>query len=182
MRTGAATLCELRCELVRLDHRDPTVAARIHAVQMLAYAQEAALLELRHFPALERSVADVQGSAEDFLGAWSGLELLGLLSICKGEGSGAVTITSLVVSPTHQRQGIGSSLLAAALDECAGSTVCVATAARNAPALALYRRSGFVDYRRWAVGAEALELVELRRSPIGGGSVSIANCVVLPPG
>ena len=58
MQAPATTPLLPRIEL--LDHRNPATARRIHAVLMRAHAQEAALLQVRHFAPLDRSVQDVQ--------------------------------------------------------------------------------------------------------------------------
>ena len=70
--------------IVALDHRAPATAQRIHAVQRLAYAQEAALLNATHFAPLDRTPADVQSSAERYLGALLADELVGAVSIETG--------------------------------------------------------------------------------------------------
>lgn len=39
----------------------------------------------------------------------------------------------------------------------------VQTGVKNGPALSLYAKCGFVEYRRWLAGREPVELVKLRR-------------------
>lgn len=156
-----------RTRIVALDHRTPATAQRIHAVQRLAYAQEAALLNATHFAPLDRTPADVLSSAERYLGALLADELVGAVSIETDLRAQRMTIASLVVTPMHQRKGIGRLLLAAALHECRGSTVTVSTGAKNAPALALYGSFGFVERGRRTVGPEALSVIELRRPEPG---------------
>ena len=72
-------------------------------------------------------------------------------------------ISSLVVAPHRQHQGIGRLLLAAALEQWRHAVLTVSTAAKNAPALSLYAKFGFKEYRRKSLGPEAVELVKLRR-------------------
>jgi ribosomal protein S18 acetylase RimI-like enzyme len=151
--------------IVPIDHHDLDNARRIHAVQMLAYAQEAELLQARHFPPLERTPADIQASQERFLAAVVDETLYGSIGLEPEDEPDHLTITSLVVSPAYQRRGVGRLLLAAVIRECAGSTLSASTGARNVPALALYRALGFVEHGRCTVGAEALELVTVRRAP-----------------
>ena len=146
----------------QLNHKDRVVAAQIHAVLVLAYAQEALLLQVKHFAPLERTVEDIQASTECFLGAFGGENLLGVLSFGPDDEPDQINIGLLVVHPKHQRQGIGRSLLAAALDRVSGTVFSVSTAAKNAPALALYGEFGFAVYRHGTIGPEALELVKLR--------------------
>jgi len=94
-----------------IDHRDVRVAERLHAIQMAAYAQEARLLEARHFPPLDRTVADVQASRERFLGAFWETELVGTVSVEDGAGCTELVICSLTVAPDCQRRGVGRALL-----------------------------------------------------------------------
>jgi len=89
-------------------------------------------------------------------------EIVGSLSL-SDEGSGQITIASLVVHPSHQRQGIARLLLTEALKRSDGYVVTVSTGAKNLPAIRLYQDLGFVEYARCTVGPEALELVKLRR-------------------
>jgi ribosomal protein S18 acetylase RimI-like enzyme len=72
-------------------------------------------------------------------------------------------IASLVVHPSHQRQGIARLLLTEALKRYEDYVVTVSTGAKNLPAVRLYQDLGFVEYARCTVGPEALELVKLRR-------------------
>jgi hypothetical protein len=51
-----------------LNHRERSIAERIHRLQRVAYEQEAQLLGVSEFPPLQRTVADVQASAGQFFG------------------------------------------------------------------------------------------------------------------
>jgi ribosomal protein S18 acetylase RimI-like enzyme len=146
-----------------MDTRDPAQVACLHAVWQLAYAQEAALLQSRHFPPLDRTLDSLRHSAEFFLGAWRGVTLLGALALGPDDEGGQIQVTALVVHPQHQRRGVGRALLQAALLRGPGMAFSVATAALNAPALALYQGLGFVVYRHGTIGPDALALVKLRR-------------------
>ena len=149
--------------LSSIDHRIHVVAQQIHAIRMAAYAQEAELLAVTRFPPLERRVDDILTSAEEFIGAFEAKTLAGVLSVCPDEEGRGISISSLVVHPTHQRQGIGQALLRSVIDRYPTSELTVQTAAANTPALALYFRFGFSEYRRWALGTEPIELVKLGR-------------------
>jgi ribosomal protein S18 acetylase RimI-like enzyme len=145
-----------------IDHRDVRIAERLHAIQMAAYAQEAQLLDARHFPPLDRTVADVQASQERFLGAFWEAELMGTVSIEDGAGCSELVISSLTVAPGCQRRGVARALLSAVLGDSRSKIVRVSTGARNAPAIALYSAFGFVEHARRTVGVDELPLVELR--------------------
>jgi ribosomal protein S18 acetylase RimI-like enzyme len=146
-----------------LQHRDQRMAEQIHAVMMLAYAQEAALLQVKHFVPLERAVSEVQASSDFFFGAFIDDELLGTIGIGPDDEPDQLCINSLVVHPKAQRQGIGRLLVAAAMRRGAGAVFAVVTAGLNVPALALYGEFGFVEYRRGEIGPERVALVKLRR-------------------
>lgn len=146
-----------------VDHRTRNMARQLHAVQMLAYAQEAALLGVDRFPPLEQTVEDLTGSTDEFVGAFVDDVLVGAVAVGRDDEGPGETITSLVVHPAHQRRGIGRSLLRAVIARGRASGMTVQTAAGNMPALALYGQFGFRVYRRWFVGREPIELVKLRR-------------------
>ena len=151
-----------------LDHRQRTLAEQMHAVMRLAYAQEAALLQvpqkLQHFTPLDTTVDDVQRSVAFHLGAWCGEVLLGVVSVGPDDEPDQLCIGMLVVHPSAQRQGIARALMQDALQRGAGMVYAVATGAENAPALALYRELGFVAYRQGSIGVGQLALVKLRRA------------------
>lgn len=131
---------------------------------MLAYAQEAGLLGVKHFAPLERTREDIQSGTEFYVGALRDDELVGALALGPDDEPGQINIASLVVHPARQRQGIARMLVHEALRRVDGLALSAATGARNAPALALYREFGFVAYRRGTMGPEELEVVKLRRA------------------
>ena len=147
-----------------VDHRVPEIARQLHAVQMSAYAQEARLLGAVYFPPLERTVEEVQASAEGFVAAIVGGKIVGAISVLPDEEGMGVTIASLVVAPQFQRRGIGRALMAVVLQAHESEGLTVQTGVKNLPALALYQEVGFVELRRWLVGREPLELIKLRRT------------------
>jgi ribosomal protein S18 acetylase RimI-like enzyme len=148
-----------------VDHRTLLTAQQLHAVQMVAYAQEAKLLGASYFPPLERTVDEVQSTDEVFLAAFMSQELVGAASVWPDPEGMGMNIASLVVAPQFQRQGIGTALMASVLASHGSGEITVQTGARNLPALSLYARAGFVELRRWFVGREPLELVKLQWLP-----------------
>jgi ribosomal protein S18 acetylase RimI-like enzyme len=148
-----------------VDHTTLQIARQLHAVQMSAYAQEARLLGVRHFPPLERTVKEMQTNAEQFLAAFWGDEIVGAIGVWPDHEDGGMNIGSLVVAPQFQRRGTGRQLMMAVLHRWSHGSLTVQTGAKNLPALALYAQFGFVEFRRWLQGSESLELVKLRRSP-----------------
>jgi ribosomal protein S18 acetylase RimI-like enzyme len=146
-----------------LNHQVRAVAERIHAIQIAAYTQEAKLLGAAAFPPLQRTVTDIEGSNERFLGAYLDGALAGVVALQGDPASAAMVISSLVVSPACQRRGVARSLLATVLREFSPQRLTVSTGLRNAPALALYAQFGFVELRRHLAGADKLAMVELCR-------------------
>ena len=153
--------------VVPLDHRSVSTAQQIHAVQMLAYAREAALLGAVYFPPLTRTVQDVGSSDEHFLGAFARDELVGAASVWPDEDGVGLNIASLVVVPSRQRQGAGTSLIGAVVALYGSGELTVQTGVKNLPALRLYARHGFIEVRRWFAGREPIELIKLRRPGAG---------------
>ena len=149
--------------LALLDHRNAVVANRIHAVQMAAYAQEAALLGATDFPPLRRTVADIRADDARYVGALVETTLAGVIWIETEGNPPQSTIAGLVVAPAYQRRGIARRLLSHVLQEHPDQTFIVATGVDNGPALALYTAFGFVESSRTVVGADALVVVTLRR-------------------
>jgi ribosomal protein S18 acetylase RimI-like enzyme len=143
-----------------IANRIEKMAARIHAVQIEAYRQEASLLGVRNFPPLHRTVRDVMTSPNLFFGAFSGGELLGVISL-ERRSENQVSISSLTVPPPFQRRGVAKALLSSIAGSTKSQKISVSTGAKNAPALALYKQFGFVECCRRLLGAEHTEVVEL---------------------
>lgn len=150
--------------ILPVDHREQAVAVGIHAVMSLAYAQEARLLGLEEFPPAARTVKDIQASEDFHIGVVADENVVAVLSICPDEEPSQLCISALVVHPEFQRQGFGRLLVLDALARGQGAVFAVATAAANAPALALYAALGFVPYRQGVIGPSKLPLVKLRRA------------------
>ena len=147
-------------QISALNHREPPVAARIHAILFAAYRVEAALLQAEVFPPLSRTRGDVRRSANEFFGYLARRRIVGILELEAGGASGApVTIAALGVEPGYFRRGIGRALVRFALARVNGA-VRVTTGAGNEPALALYRQFGFRVVGR-SRSAHGIELVDL---------------------
>ncbi len=156
----------------RVNHTLPSIAAEIHSVQTRAYTQEAALLGAVNFPPLRRTVDDVRTSLEEFLVAYHGDLTVGVIGFQSEPACQAINISSLVVAPPYQRQGIARRLVAEVLRMYSDLGLTVQTGARNHPALALYAQLGFTHFRQWRAASDDVELVELRRAPFVEGNAS----------
>ncbi|QDL53175.1 GNAT family N-acetyltransferase [Rhodoferax aquaticus] len=146
----------------RLSSPQASDLQTIHAVQMLAYQQEAQLLGAQDFPPLRSTVEDLAQSGQLFWVARIASQTVGAMRLEVDAQAQTVCIASLVVHPQAQRSGIGHGLLGAALAYAPNYVFEVQTGAANAPALALYARCGFKEIHRHCVGPERLELVRLR--------------------
>ena len=133
----------------------------MHAVRQAAYSQEAAILGVEDFPPLHVRISELRESKSRFFGVRKAARIVAVLEL--DSGAGAVCISSLVVSPADQRQGIGRALLCTAIAAASGKPIEVQTALRNERALGLYRTHGFhqINVCRLASG---LELIRLRHN------------------
>lgn len=136
----------------------------MQAIFALAYAQEAAEIgaALTDSP-YGRSLDEIMNGAELYFGAHDQGELVGVLTVGPDTEAGQVAISALVVSPDHQRQGVGRALVRQALDSGQGMVFSVIASSDNHPARALYESLGFVEYRRGSMGPARLPMVKLRR-------------------
>jgi ribosomal protein S18 acetylase RimI-like enzyme len=141
--------------------RDASVAAPVHALQQAAYAVEAQRVGCVDFPPLRESVEALQRSNDCFLIFVQEGRILGALSYeCAGS---CVTVTRLVVRPTHFRWGIGSALLCAL--ECrlpANTLLCASTSDSNEPAIKAYEKQGYSTASR-VLSPEGIALRRLHK-------------------
>jgi ribosomal protein S18 acetylase RimI-like enzyme len=130
---------------------------------MLAYAQEAKLLEVEQFPPLLVTVEDIRSSNEQFIAAFDGDQIVGAISVEVDHESSGWGIASLVVDPKFQRHGIASLLISEVMNTYEGTILTVQTGAKNLPALTLYKKHSFIEFSRFFVDDKSLELVRFRR-------------------
>ena len=106
----------------------------------------------RDFPAVVRIQQHCPETAQWPLGDYSGFPVLVALigsahaGFCSWRQSAPdeAEILNLAVDPAWRRRGVGSALLSAVL-EGAGGTIFLEVAESNSPAIALYRKQGWVD-------------------------------------
>ena len=120
-----------------LDLTDDAVARAAHEVVRAAYRVEAELIGTDAIPALHESLERMRELPLRWLGVGAPEAVLAWT-----EEDGATDIDRLCVRPDRFRRGLAGSLLTALLERTTGP-VTVATAAANAPAVALYQRYGF---------------------------------------
>jgi ribosomal protein S18 acetylase RimI-like enzyme len=139
-----------------------SVAAQIHAVAQAAYTLEAVQIGCADFPPLRESLNQLQQSSDRFLVFQQSGTIIGALSFdCSTD---PVTITRLVVSPTHLRQGIATALLVDLEQRFSPPThFSVSTAQANTPAVFLYQRFGYTT-AGVSKSAEGIPLLHLSKS------------------
>jgi ribosomal protein S18 acetylase RimI-like enzyme len=131
-------------EIVEIDIADPSVAARVLALQRRSYRVEAELIGSDAIPPLRETVAELQVCGERFLGAFVDDRLAGIVS-WKLDGE-TIDLHRLAVDVPFFRRGVGVALVRAALaKEPQANRAVVQTGATNEPAKALYRREGFSE-------------------------------------
>ncbi|ODB44974.1 acetyltransferase [Pseudoalteromonas sp. BMB] len=142
----------------KLNNRDALVAREIFNVFQRSYKIEAELIGASYFPPLSRTIEDICGATSHFYGYFENQNLAAVIEIVIVEKT--LEIDSLTVDPSYFRKGIAGKLLHFALTEFDAAKVIVETATANAPAIKLYNKHGFVEYKRWlpAHGIEKLAL------------------------
>lgn len=151
--------------IARLPLEDADIVEQIWSLQHQAYRLETRAVGLAEAPPLPDTFDSIRSSGDAYYGVLSeDGELLGAAAV-RSEAPGTLDITRLMVHPERLRQGIGSSLVRYVLDNHPeAKRFTVAASSQNAPAVALYRRCGFVpgETVRSAAGVE-LTLFRLER-------------------
>ncbi|KRV46614.1 GCN5 family acetyltransferase [Wenjunlia vitaminophila] len=130
-------------EPFRLDLTDSDILSHLWDLQRASYAVEARLIGFDGIPPLHETLEQLRACEESFLGVRDESGLVGAVAWTRLP-NGALEICRLVVHPVAHRRGVATALLNA-LDsiEPAELTV-VSTGTANLPAIALYRRRGFI--------------------------------------
>jgi ribosomal protein S18 acetylase RimI-like enzyme len=144
--------------ITKLDHTNEEVAGQIHTIFQNSYKIEAQLIGVLDFPPLLRSAKDIQRSATQFYGFNEDDCLAAVIEIAM-EGE-RLEINSLTVDPSYFRKGIANKLISYVLEAIDFTEAVVETAVANVPAINLYKKHGFVEFKRWipSHGIEKLAL------------------------
>lgn len=146
-----------------LAHTRAEVAADILALMHTAHTQEAQWLQMPEMAPLLQTVPQLQASSHFHLGALLAGSVVGVLVVGPDDEPGQLNISTLVVHPRAQRQGVARSLVQDALRRGPGVVFSVSAATANAAANQLYRGLGFVPYRQGLL-ADVLPITKLRRT------------------
>ncbi|SDG47993.1 Acetyltransferase (GNAT) family protein [Fontibacillus panacisegetis] len=132
--------------IIPLSLEDTGVVEQIWSLQHTAYRLEALAVGLTEYPPLPETFDSIRNSDELFYGQLSDDGgLIGAIATITEPVNGELEITRLMVHSDYLRQGIGTALVQYVLDSHAHITKFVVTAGiSNTPAVALYKRHGFV--------------------------------------
>ena len=145
--------------ITTLDNSDVNVASQIFAVFQRAYKIEAQLIGTLNFPPLSRIVDHIKASTTQFYGFSENKCLAAVIEIAIDNEH--LAIDSLTVDPDYFRKGIANKLIHHVLGNIGFSVATVETAVVNTPAIALYKKHGFVEFKRWtpAHGIEKIAML-----------------------
>ena len=141
-----------------LDSKTEVVAEQIYGLFQRSYQEEAQLIGVEFFPPLHRTKEQIQAASTAFLGSWLESDLAAVVEF--SYEATHLNIDSLVVEPQYFRRGLATQLLTKLLGMLDWQTAEVETASANQPAIALYRRLGFTELRKWRTrdGIEKIQL------------------------
>lgn len=150
--------------IVKLELQDHDVVSELWNLQHQAYRLEAELIGFQEIPPLLETREMLSRAKEDFFGCIdeSG-DLAGAVAVAE-ETPGELTVTRMMVSPEHFRQGIAGSLLEFIFARYKGmEQFVVSTGKLNTPAVSLYTKHGFILAGVEEV-APGVELIDFHRS------------------
>ena len=149
----------------RADAGDATAILRL---QLLAYQSEAEIYNNYNIPPLTQSLAEIEREflSHTFLVARQGGEIIGSVrAMCRDK---RCHIGKLIVHPDHQRQGLGSQLMAAIEAIFPEAPYFeLFTGHRSERNLRLYNRLGYREFKREpaAPGLHVVYLEKLNAAP-----------------
>ncbi|MBA6392406.1 GNAT family N-acetyltransferase [Colwellia sp. BRX10-3] len=131
----------------KLDNSNVEVAGQIFAIFQSSYKVEAQLIDVLDFPPLSRSAKNIESSKSLFYGFSENKCLAAIIEI--SINGKLLEIDSLTVDPKYFRKGIAGKLISFILGAFEFSEATVETAVVNEPAINLYKKHGFVEFKRW---------------------------------
>ena len=131
----------------KLENSNENVANGIYTIFQNSYKVEAKLIGVIDFPPLLRSSDDIANSKTEFYGFSDNNCLAAIIEIVIEEKH--LDIHSLTVDPKYFRKGIADKLISYVLEAFDYTDAIVETAVVNKPAINLYKKHGFVEFKRW---------------------------------
>ena len=133
--------------ITKLENSNEKIASHIFTVFQNSYRVEAQLIGALNFPPLLRSAKDIENSKTLFYGFSENECLAAIIEIVIEDKH--LEINSLTVDPNYFRKGIANKLISYVLEVIDFSEAIVETAVVNIPAINLYKKHGFVEFKRW---------------------------------
>jgi len=133
--------------ITKLDNSNENIAEQIFKVFQNSYKIEAQLIGTVNFPPLLRRAKDIQNATTQFYGFSENACLAAVIEIAIEDKH--LDINSLTVDPSYFRKGIANKLISYVLESMDFSKAIVETAVVNIPAINLYKKHGFVEFKRW---------------------------------
>jgi ribosomal protein S18 acetylase RimI-like enzyme len=133
--------------ITKLDNSNEAVANEIFTIFQRSYKVEAQLIGTLNFPPLFRSVKDIENSVTQFYAFNESESIAAIIEIAIEDKQ--LNINSLTVDPSYFRKGIGKKLIHYVLHNMDYLEAIVETAVVNIPAIDLYKKQGFVEFKRW---------------------------------
>ena len=149
--------------ITKLEHSSEKIAEQIFTVFQNSYKIEAQLIGALDFPPLSRSTKDIQNSTTQFYGFIENNCLAGVMEIVIENKR--LKIDSLTVDPHYFRKGIAHKLIDYVLGSMVVSEARVETAVANLPAINLYKKHGFVEFKRWTLSHGIEKLAMSTKTP-----------------
>ncbi|WP_340025777.1 GNAT family N-acetyltransferase [Paenibacillus sp. FSL K6-1096] len=150
--------------IVKLNLQDEFTLDDLWSLQHKAYRLEAEMIGFHDIPPLQETREMLSRVKEEFYGCVDDAEeLLGAVAVME-ESPGKLTVTRMMVSPDHFRQGVAGRLLEYIFDRYAQmEQFIVSTGKLNLPAVKLYNKHGFIPVQSEEV-APGVELLEFHRA------------------
>ena len=133
--------------ITKLKSSNEYIANLIYTIFQDSYKVEAQLIGVLNFPPLLRSVKDIINSKTDFYGFSDNNKLAAVIEIVIKDQH--LDIHSLTVDPKYFRKGIADKLISYILEAFEITEAIVETAVVNKPAISLYKKHDFVEFKRW---------------------------------
>ena len=131
----------------KLDNSNEEVADQIFTIFQNSYKIEAQLIGVIDFPPLLRSAKAIEDTKALFYGFSENECLAAIIEVVIEDKH--LKIDSLTVDPNYFRKGIANKLISYVLEIIDFSDAIVETAVVNIPAINLYKKHGFVEFKRW---------------------------------
>ena len=133
--------------ITKLDNSNEDIADKIFTIFQNSYKIEAQLIGVDDFPPLLRSLENIKKSKTQFYGFKEGNSLAAIIEVVFENK--LMDINSLTVDPQFFRKGIADKLMEYILTKFNCLKAVVETAVVNTPAINLYKKHGFAEFKRW---------------------------------